>query len=627
MLVTARRWIALLGAAAVLAAVLLCPSTVAAKSYDHPLVEQTFRLLPDGGAEVEDVRTYRFDGSFSWADLHLKTGGGQYGQYGVTYEGVWDADSGEELPYETSRDGDEEVITWHFNAADTTRRFRLKYRIDGAVQRYDDAAQFYWKAIEDEHAPIDQLRVTVVPPQPSSQLFKVFVHSQAAPGALAIADDFSQATVTQSGIPATSFVELRTLLDPALFPATALSADEHYAGLLADEQRQAAGTLAEGWMLALRWGFFGLLLVALVVGYLWAYWRYGREPELDYQGIYEREPPRPLPPAVLPAILTQGGVENKQLSRGFVATLLEGGRLGYLTFEERMTDGLLGTGLFKHPVMVLRLTQKGTDYFTGRPVERGRQERSLEPFEKEALEVVFYEAGTGPEVTSEQIAAWAKGMEGGKSRFLRFIEQWGPSLRGWFEEQYFSLDDTRSERAKGWFCGVAVVAALAFGFLAPGFLRWVGPVVSIGLLVLAIKALSRRTPEAALEVRRWDGLRRFMTDFSAMKEAGPQFLVLWEHYLVYAAALGVAEKLLENVQLAATELQQPLYAPGWYHSAGADSGVGFVGGAPVAGMASFASSLDNFANLSSALSTSSSEGGGFSGGGGGGGGGGSSGAG
>lgn len=627
MWIAARRHCARLCAAAALAAVLLWPSLAAAKSYDHPLVEQTFRLLPEGGAEVEDIRTYRFDGDFSWADLRIKTGAGQYGHYDVTYEGVWDADTGEALPFETSRDGDEAVLTWHYNAEDTTRRFRLRYRIDGAVQRYEDAAQFYWKAIEDEHAPIEQLRITVVPPQPSPQLFKLFVHSQAAPGQLGFADDFSQATVTQAAIPGTSFVELRALLDPAVFPAAQLATGESYEGLLADESQQAAATLAQGWLAVLRWAFFGLLLLALFAGYLWTYWRYGREPAVAYDAVYEREPPRDLPPAVVPAIMTQAGVDNKQLSRGFVATLLEAGRLGYLTFEEGMSEGLLGTGLFKQPIMTLRLTPKGEALLSGGSVNLARGERALEALEVEVLELVFRVAGKGQTATSEEIADWAKGLEGSKSHFLRFLEHWGPALRAWFEQRHYALDDPRSERAKVLFCVVAGVAAPVFGFFGPEILRWIGAGLSVGLAVLALTTLSRRTPEAALEVRRWTGLRRFMTDFSALKEAGPQFLVLWEHYLVYAAALGVAEKLLQNVQLAATELHQPLYAPYWYHSASGDQGAAFADGGSVSGLTAFAGSLDNFANLSSALSTSSSSGGGFSGGGGGGGGGGSSGAG
>jgi len=141
------------------------------------------------------------------------------------------------------------------------------------------------------------------------------------------------------------------------------------------------------------------------------------------------------------------------------------------------------------------------------------------------------------------------------------------------------------------------------------------------LIAMAARGLSRRTPEAALEVRKWEAFRRFMTDFSAMKDAGPQLLHLWEHYLVYAMALGVADRLLDNLKLVAAELDQPVMSPRWYRSPSMGRG---MTGMSVASLESLTRSFQNFQNLSRALSTSTSRGGGFSGGGGGGGGGGSS---
>jgi uncharacterized membrane protein len=618
--------LATLAALGGLALVGLLPGTAQAKSYDHPRIEQTIRLLPNGDAEVEDVRTYRFDGSYSWADLHLKETSGQYGDYAVTFEGVTDADTGEEIPSEISHEGDEAILRWNFQAQDTTRRFRLRYYIRGAVQRYDDVAQLYWKTIEDQHAPIDQLQVTVVPPAPSPNLFKVFVHSQARPGELAIAPDFSQATVSQADIPGTSFVELRALMDPALFPEATERGGESQASLLADETRQAEGTLRAGLLDAGRVAVTLFLMAALALGYLWTYWRFGREPKLAYEAIYEREPPRDMPPAVLPAILTQGGVEVGQLPRAFVATLLEAGRLGFVSFTEGQSEGMLGSGLFRKPTMTLRLTPKGQALLGGEAVAPGRRERSLEPFELAVLHAAFEEAGDGQTVTSEQIEDWGKGVVGNMTRFLVFVGPWGKQLRAWFEAQAFALDDPASERAKRIFFALALGAGIVFFFVAPNFLRFVAIGLAVVLIFLSLKALSRRTPEAALEVRRWENFKKYMTDFSALKEAGPQLLVLWEYYLVYATALGVAEKLLQNVRLVAAEVGQPLLVPGWYHSsAGGDGGA--MGAASMASMESFTGSLSNFANLSSALSTSTSSGGGFSGGGGGGGGGGSSGAG
>lgn len=602
--------------------VALPAAPASARSYDHPLITQTFRLLPDGSAEVEEVRSFRFDGAYSWATITRSTRG-QYGRYGLTYQGVWDADTGQALRHEVERSGDDITLRWFYEARDTTKRFRLRYRIGSAVQRYGDVAQLYWQAVEGDHAPIGQVRIAVIPPRPSPALFKVFVHSRAAPGEIAIAPDGGRASVTQAAIPETSFVEIRVFLDPTIFPQAPLLGGQTYTSLLADEQRQAARELRIGRLIALGLLLSGLLLLLLIAGFIWTYLRYGREPVVVYSGLYEREPPRNLPPAVVPAIMTQGKVVRTELPKGFAATLLEGARLGYLEIEEVEGRGLLGTGLMRDTDLIYRLTPKGKDLLAGgKTTDLPSGERHLESFERAVLEVVFKHAGSAGEATSDAIEAWGRRFDRGrKSNFLRFVELWGPQLRGWFERSFFKLDDPTSERAKVIFIGATVAALALIFFIGAGVSIFVAGPIGAVLIAMAARSLSRRTPEAAVEIRRWEAFRRFMTDFSAMKDAGPQLLHLWEHYLVYATALGVAEKLLENLRLVAAELHQPVRSPRWYRSPSMRQG---TPGMSVASLQSLTRSFQNFQNLARALSSSTSSGGGFSGGGGGGGGRGSS---
>ncbi len=609
-----------LGVAAWLVALTVCAGAAWAKSYHHPLVEVSFRLLPDGDAEVEELRTFRFQGAFTWAEIRRSTRG-QYGVYGIRYAGVWDADTGQALAFTQRREGEEVVLRWTYQAQDTTRRFRIHYRIEQAVQRYADAAQFYWQAVEGDHAPIDRVRIRILLPRPSPGLFKVFVHSRTEPGTLRIAPDAESAEVEVWRVPETSLVEVRVLLDPAGFPLAPLRSGETRESLLADERRQSQEATRQARVGLLTAGGSVLLALGLVAAYVWTYLRYGREPAVPYEGLYEREPPRPVPPAVVSAILSQSRARPENLARGFAATLLEAARLGYVEIEERESRGVLG--LVRDTDLVYRLTDRGRALLEGRPVEVGARERPLEPFEGEVLHVVFRRAGSGGEVTSDQLEAWGKRMSGKKSNFLRFAEGWGPTLRGWFEERYFPLDDPTSEAARNVFVLVLLgVVFLSFALWRPSW--WVLPAVvtPVGLLLmgLAAKGLPRRTPEAALEVKRWEAFRRFLADFSAIKDAGPLLLRLWETYLVYATALGVAEKLLENLKLVAVERDQAPPRATWFRPSSGRQGVaGNLGS-----LDSLARSFANFHALSRALASSTGTGGGFSRGGGGGGGGGSS---
>ena len=51
----------------------------------------------------------------------------------------------------------------------------------------------------------------------------------------------------------------------------------------------------------------------------------------------------------------------------------------------------------------------------------------------------------------------------------------------------------------------------------------------------------KRTPKGALLHTRWQAFLRYLNDFSRMQEAPPASLALWEQFLVYGVALGVAE--------------------------------------------------------------------------------------
>ncbi len=599
-------------ASAVLLGLLLAGSPVWAKSYDHPLIEQTFRLLPTGDAEVQETRTFRFDGSFSFATITRSTRG-QYGTYGLEYDGVWDVDTSRPLRFQVERSGTDVTLRWFYSAQDQTKRFLIRYRILGAVQRYPDVAQFYWQAVEGDHAPVDRVRITLVPPRPSIDTFKVFIHSRADPGTLSIAGDGSRAVIEQSGIPETSFVEVRAFLDSTIFGQAPLRSGETAVTLLADERRQLDRELRLQRLLYLGFAVAALLILGLIAGYIWTYLRYGKEPQVPYDTPYERDPPRPLPPAVVPAIMTQGRVVNRELPKGFAATLLEAARLGYLEIEERQDEG--GTDL------VYRLTDKGMALLSG--AQSGKPgERTLETFEVAVLETLFRKGDGGRAVSSDQVEEWGRRIVGSKSNFLCFIEVWGPQLRGWFERQYFKIDDPASERAKVVFIGVTIAVLVIAVFAGFGVSMLAAVPVGAILIGLSVKGLSRRTPQAALEVKRWEAFRRFMTDFSAMKEAGPTLLHLWEHYLVYATALGVAERLLENLKLVATDLGQPVSRPGWFRPVSTDGR-----GMTAFSFDSFSSLGRSFSNLQSlarAASSSGGRGGGFSGrsGGGGGGGGG-----
>ena len=63
------------------------------------------------------------------------------------------------------------------------------------------------------------------------------------------------------------------------------------------------------------------------------------------------------------------------------------------------------------------------------------------------------------------------------------------------------------------------------------------------------KLWRRRTKAGQLEAQRWEAFRRYLADFPRLDIAPPATLALWERFLVYGIAFGIAERVLQGAQL------------------------------------------------------------------------------
>ena len=58
----------------------------------------------------------------------------------------------------------------------------------------------------------------------------------------------------------------------------------------------------------------------------------------------------------------------------------------------------------------------------------------------------------------------------------------------------------------------------------------------------------RWTPEGKEFHDKWENFKNYITDFSLIKEKPPASIQVWGRYLVYAAALGCADEVSENMK-------------------------------------------------------------------------------
>ena len=482
------------------------------------------------------------------------------------------------------------------------RRVLFVYRLDGTVEAFTDVVQWYWNLIQLDHPPIVGYRLTVTAPGPMAAPYDAYVMRYANPEQprVALSADRQVLTVAFDRIPTGDGVEIRYLMDPELF--TVRGTRPGFEALLRDQARIAGLQERDRQLRAFRgaplWGLLPLAwLLWLAFGIYGAWQRVGREPRTDGMR-YPFEPPRDLPPAAVTAMLSQQ-FNAAGMGPAWFATIMDLARRGLIRFD--------GEGR-KFRILL----QPGVDT------------SGLESFEEQVLGYLTAAARARRRGGSPDEVALAQLESYGKTHAQPFLARWAPLVRKWVEGFMGGPLTTAESGAatRRWtmraLLAVGAGIALAFVFVDAARVAMIAAAVLGGvLLVIAAVSLPAWRPEVAREVAGWLGFKRTLSDYSRMKDAPPDFFMLWDRYYVYAAALGVAERYLKTLQRVAP-------TRGLDQTQMARQGA-WLGASNMSNLAGISKAASGLSNSLAKAGASASSGGSSSGGGGGGGGGGSSG--
>jgi uncharacterized membrane protein YgcG len=548
--------------------------------------------------------------------------------------------------------------------------YELRYTVEGAVDVFADVAVLNWQFIGSGFPQIDDVRIDITFPEGAE--LQAFAH-----GVLhgVVQPEGNRVSLRVADNPARQFVEVRILAPTSAFDAApagtpvrdAILAEEAAFAEQANAQREAAraalsgafadeiaeglpgacsdagGDLAEpcGQLAALLdeggsrvgqdltaadaellleirrlradvddeverrtearnrriFDVVGPVVAIVAVACWWKVWkRWGEDPDRPADvGAYFRDLPTESP-AVIASIDDWGGVDSK----AFAATLVDLAQRGWLAITPEDDDHRFtrsqkvdGEPLTDYEAAVLwRLFPVGRHTVTQEELtDEARTERTVS-------------------------AAWLRG----------------------FRAQVKADYDAQGYQARTgclpWLLHAVILVVV--GLVAAGALgvrAWIGGGVAAAatvVLAVATPLLRRRTEKGARRHAEVQGLKKFLEDFSLVDDVPVGHLALYERYLVYAVALGVADRLIAGLRVRFPEVAaDPSFAP-WYGPV--HVGAGFHGGsvdrlADLGGLDAFAGDFTRAtAAAFSPPSSSGGGGGGFSGGssGGGGGGGGGS---
>lgn len=581
--IVASLFVSLLFVGGILAAAFLIPK----KEFSVPQVVVDATLAADGSMRIVEHITYDFTGSFTYGTRPIPVGAYTISDMTVTENGQPLISTG--APYN---------LQWYFTAENETRTFDIAYTVTSAAIGAPDVAALYWKWVGSEHPTIGVVSATLHVPAGAGTL-KGWGHGPLN-GTVVVGSD--AVTWHTTNVPTGTFVEGRVTIPTSRMPGLPITSPPQLDRIVAEEtawadaandertkaardaqrQRTARAALTVGAPLI-------TLLGALAFFLIWR--RYGKEPTpAEPVGEYVRDLPDD-PPAVVDGLMHWGTISGA----GFSATVLDLAQRGFLTVREVQVDRVL--------------LPDRTDYeMTATDADRS----SLLAFERTVLDQVF--AGGSPVMQSEISKYARKHQTEALARWNSFKADASTSLRN---RRYIN-----GQRSKPFLLniGAAVVVGLA-GFGALSLRAWIPGVIAIagaGIQLALTPLLRQRSPEGHRRFLEWQGVRNYLRDFSQLADAPVGHLVLWERYLVYAAALGVSEELAAGLAARLPAEQQATFAP-WY--VGTHPGSGF------ASIGDFSSGIATSTSSFTPQSSGSGGGGGFSGGGGGGGGGGGIGAG
>ncbi|MGB9201362.1 DUF2207 domain-containing protein [Methanobacterium sp.] len=513
-------------------------------SYSIPLINEDLYVQSDGTLHVKEVIHYSFIGTFHgiYRDIPL-TGSQQITDVKVTSTGAYSN-------YTIINDGTTKRIQvfLYSNPQKTipiTNRnvdVTIQYNFLNGINVYNDIGELQYKLVGQSWAVavgkvIANIHVN------SSQGVRYWLN----PPYYATNSSWNNNVlqITSTSIPSGQYFEVRMVIPKNQFLASPINANRinqnGLSSIIAIQNDYQNSLNFKTWLYhILSVPMLLALFIPLII-----YLRYGREPKIDYNAEYERDIPTNDPPAIVNAICGSG--LSKKIGKpdmdGFKATIMDLINRKYLIIEKEHSD-MEGYGL-REPMFL--------------KVNANQDSSTLEEFELDVMNFLkrFEENGLismdriSDDLSDPQIAdsfrntynSWTNDI---KSKFLDDNE-----LKKFFNRKGDSLLKI--------FGGVSlVVAAVIFIFTLNDSLpaARVALLVSILLGVVAIisiilpeKIAGQWTTYGEEYDAKWHNFKRYIKDFSLMKEYPPESIAIWNKYLVYATALGAADAVKKAMEL------------------------------------------------------------------------------
>ena len=508
-------------------------SIYAQRSFEITDYNTQVKILENGDLQVSEIFEYNFDGDFNGMIRSLGIKGSDGLQY---FKASEYSPEYKELEYTQSVDGDMVTYKIYDQSSNEIKSFLLEYQLKNVVTLYNDTAELYWKFFDQSNtSPISHIKIEIELPkgEVAAEELKVFGHGPLS-GTVYIQEDKKIRYEINSLSPG-EMVEARILFPTRLIPSSYKRIKENKFAEIMKEELGWAKKADREKSRGRSFNILSILLIPLIMLFniflaIRLYFKYDKELKPEVEMDYYRELPQDITPAVLSKLMSIQGVGTKDI----MATLMDLVRKKYLKIEE-IQD------------------RKNKDY---KFILIESDTRNLKEHESYLVHWLLYSIGDETSVTLKEIKDYAKSSRNQRS-FVHDYNNWAKKVGQEFKKyNYFG------ESKEGLKTAVKVIfmeLGAIFLLLVLGILFRVQWFIFIPLLfaagftgfgVIAYSALIRKKTQTGVnEYTKWSAFKRFLLHFSNMKDYEIPSIVVWEHYLVYAISLGVAEKVISKLKI------------------------------------------------------------------------------
>ena len=512
-------------------------SQAAAVDYSLINAHVDMEVYDNGLVNVAEEIDYHFDSSANgvYRDIRLKEG--------QTIENLQVDVDGAYCKYVVIPDGYTQRIKVYLyrDAAKTQKitsgtnvKLYLQYDMTNVARVYNDVGELQFKVWGDEwDEDLDHLTATIAFPE--SKKLKYWINPPSRDAEAHWEDNVLY--IKDNHISSGDYVEAR-----ALIPLSEFDGDAPYAKHInkdaKDEIEKIQGE-AEA-----QQGFLNTIgsalnyLLALVVALpLAIYMKFGREPKTDYQAIYEHEPPTKDPPAFVNALMDSMSKDvgdlNEQAFQATIMDLINRGKLGVDSEED--TEFTKSTFV----------TVKNTD--------------GLERFERELIGIL-----QTYELDGRISFSYMQDCLHSETQARAFQDRYNNWCQN-FKNDYLPDDVLREyfDNTGADYLNYSGFGAIILGILLIGFSLFfdfkgsfittiIGVVmgaIGVGSLLIPSGVPGKYTLKGKLYAEKWTKFKKFLEDYSLIKEHPPESIAIWNEYLVYATALGVADKVYKAMKM------------------------------------------------------------------------------